>query len=207
MQVSAPTIFSTSPAQGIISTLVSKGGMMIGIDEAHKVFMKTRHLIKWEQLSDTTARKAAMGTWHLTTPGRNPLLRAATSPEPAPPQHPPHYAPHAMNHQARASKDLLLQALKDEDALHEDALQEVALVPSSASPSLMTCGCMGNIRVQTRITQEEMATKRRPAGVAPRNQPKHIWSKQPDSSLPCSALSHSDPLSLGLSPVCSMWWL
>lgn len=46
MQVSAPTIFSTSPAQGIISTLVSKGGMMIGIDEAHKVFMKTRDLIK-----------------------------------------------------------------------------------------------------------------------------------------------------------------
>lgn len=34
---------------------------MIGIYEAHKVFMKTRNLIKREQLSDTTARKAAMG--------------------------------------------------------------------------------------------------------------------------------------------------
>lgn len=61
MQVSAPTIFSTSPAQGIISTVVSKEGVMIGICDAHKVFMKTSNLIKREQLSDTTARRAVMG--------------------------------------------------------------------------------------------------------------------------------------------------
>lgn len=42
--------------------VVSKEGVMIGIYDAHKVFMKTSNLIKREQLSDTTARKAAMGS-------------------------------------------------------------------------------------------------------------------------------------------------
>lgn len=56
LEVSVSAFFSTSPAQGITSTLVSKGDVTIGSYDAHKVFMKMSGLIKEEHVRDIIAR-------------------------------------------------------------------------------------------------------------------------------------------------------